>query len=86
MTKFEILMGKINKQDVGDYFTTFECGTIEEGKEKFKDFVSYEESNLKAWALNKYQHVEIILQVSKYDEEGKWLESEILESIELYPF
>lgn len=87
MKKFEILAGKINRQGVGDYFTMFECKTLEEAKEQFEDIVSYEQANLKAWALNKYQHVEILLQVSEYDEkEDEWLESEILESIELASF
>ena len=85
--KYEVMVGKINKQGVGDYHTIYTCNNLEEGKEKFYSTIVEEKRDLKAWNLNSYQHLEILLQLVEYDEyEEETLDVEVLECEEIGAF
>lgn len=87
MKKYEVMVGKINKQGVGDYHTIYACNNLEEGKEKFESTIIEEKRNLKSWNLNDYQHLEILLQLVEYNEgEEDTLDVEVVEYEEIGTF
>lgn len=61
MKRFQILVGKFDKQGNGDAFLVNECENKEIALREYYDRVSYERCSLKDWCLGLKYHVEVML-------------------------